>query len=409
MKKSIPYLLFIGFSFLFIACGGGGGGGTLFPSDDQDVSSSSEGNKGIRRVSSYDDMPTCTARRDGTILLVEEMDSLFFCMYFEWGGVGEYSWESVGEYAATKKDMHPCDEEYFEHLYYIGDEEEYRICINEAWREYNMDSVLAIYWSFKSSSSFEISSGSTMSSDSRGSSGSQSDFPAGIKPAGYYDCDSYKCVADDYLNQDILEEGGYGEFLDDRNDMVYKVINHEGTIWMAQNLNIEVNDGIQSWCYDGVAASCDKYGRLYTWAAAVGKLENECGAGYTCNLPSDNIQGVCPEGWHLPNKREWNALDGSNNVKILPGPTLKSQKGWDDDGNGDDIYGFAAIPAGVYDPNLESFFGSGHNAYFWMNGVANMGEDANLGYCKQLRYNSDKILADWCAKTEGYSIRCVMD
>ena len=38
-----------------------------------------------------------------------------------------------------------------------------------------------------------------------------------------------------------------------------------GLAWAAQNLDIDVPD---SWCYEGKAANCRKYGRLYTQAAA---------------------------------------------------------------------------------------------------------------------------------------------
>jgi uncharacterized protein (TIGR02145 family) len=46
-----------------------------------------------------------------------------------------------------------------------------------------------------------------------------------------------------------------------------------------------------------------EYGRLYTWAAAnPGTAYND-----TDDNPT-NRQGICPEGWHLPSKNEWDKL-----------------------------------------------------------------------------------------------------
>ena len=44
------------------------------------------------------------------------------------------------------------------------------------------------------------------------------------------------------------------------------------------------------------------YGALYTWAAAMN------GAASSNAFPAE-IQGVCPDGWHLPSDSEWKALE----------------------------------------------------------------------------------------------------
>ena len=71
-------------------------------------------------------------------------------------------------------------------------------------------------------------------------------------------------------------------------------------VWMAENLNFETE---YSWCGGGTGTTegdCSIYGRLYTWAAAVAKSEDECGRG----LRSGDIRGACPKGWHLPRNEE---------------------------------------------------------------------------------------------------------
>ena len=92
-----------------------------------------------------------------------------------------------------------------------------------------------------------------------------------------------------------------------RDNQVYKTVTIGEQIWMAENLNYETDVG--SYCYGDSAEYCKKYGRLYTWATAVGKPENECGFGKRyCDLGEGNVRGVCPAGWHLPSMIEWEAL-----------------------------------------------------------------------------------------------------
>ena len=113
---------------------------------------------------------------------------------------------------------------------------------------------------------------------------------------------------------------------------------------MAANLNyVSAN----SFCYDDKEYNCYKYGRLYTWAAAL---------------------NVCPTGWHLPTKEEWQALIDS----IKPTSTVGSfdvyeklmSKDWE---RGKDSYGFAALPAGFRDDDnkLDLYQYSGAVADFW--------------------------------------------
>lgn len=60
----------------------------------------------------------------------------------------------------------------------------------------------------------------------------------------------------------------------------YDTVHFNGLTWMAQNLNYEIAD---SWCYDNNPANCLKYGRLYTWEAAM-RACREVGM----RLPTDN-------------------------------------------------------------------------------------------------------------------------
>ncbi len=101
---------------------------------------------------------------------------------------------------------------------------------------------------------------------------------------------------------------------DARDGQRYRTVEIGTQTWMAENLNYNYNEGTaRSYCYDDDPANCEKYGRLYTWSAAMDSAAvfsesgKDCGYGPTCSV-SGNVRGVCPEGWHLPSNEEWNTI-----------------------------------------------------------------------------------------------------
>ena len=194
----------------------------------------------------------------------------------------------------------------------------------------------------------------------------------------------------------------YGTLKDSRDGQIYKTVVIDTLTWMAENLNYGVDS---SFCYNNEDSNCAKYGRLYRWAAAVGKLESECGYGYTCSLPSGYIQGVCPNGWHLPSKTEWEALFNAVGGQSTVGKVLKSTSGWYSSGDGLDAFGFSAFPAGFRDTS-GYYLDEGYSASFWSSTEIS---SYNAYYVDFGYYGNDAYLNDFFGKIYGFSVRCLRD
>ena len=235
---------------------------------------------------------------------------------------------------------------------------------------------------------------------------------AGISCSAEEDSDGVKITCTDGKSF-TLSNGANGKsfvdgwMVDPRDKQIYRVVTIGEQTWMAENLNYKTEN---SWCGGGSVENegdCSKYGRLYTWAAAVGKSEDECGYGKTCGL-SGKVRGVCPEGWHLPDTTEWSKLFTAVGGKGTAGKKLKSLTGWNDyngtSGNGTDDYGFSAFPAG----NRRSsgyFSNEGDNAYFWS--AAESG--SNSAYSMGLRYIDEDAYLYYSNKYSAFSVRCLKD
>ena len=208
---------------------------------------------------------------------------------------------------------------------------------------------------------------------------------------------------------------------DSRDGRTYRTVKIGDQVWMAENLNyaytgVPFDNGYYtsdstSWCYDNVPANCAMYGRLYTWAAAmdsVGEWSTNgkgCGSDQTCS-PIYPVRGVCPEGWHLPDTTEWNALFTLFTAvgdRLIADMVLNSTSGLYPSG-WYDAFGCSAHPAGRR-YGLGYFGGEGYLTYLWSsteNGsyyAYYMGSDCSDG-------SAD---LDNDGKLNGFSVRCLKD
>ncbi|MCF0216019.1 MAG: fibrobacter succinogenes major paralogous domain-containing protein, partial [Fibrobacteraceae bacterium] len=203
----------------------------------------------------------------------------------------------------------------------------------------------------------------------------------------------------------------FGELIDSRDGQAYKTVTIGTQIWMAENLNYNYNKGTaNSYCYNNVADSCTKYGRLYTWAAAMDSYilfsdaGKDCSYGKICS-PCGMVRGVCPEGWHLPDNDEWRTLWTAVGETSTAGNMLKFTDGWSYDGNGSNFYGFAVLPAG-YRINDGNYKGVGTRTYFW--GSTEVVDSYYKAYCWKFTDSDDVSLLS-TEKAWALSVRCVKD
>lgn len=109
----------------------------------------------------------------------------------------------------------------------------------------------------------------------------------------------------------------------------------------------------------------NKLGLLYTWAAAVG-LKSEADALSQVTVFPGDRQGICPNGWHVPDTLEIITLLETVSEIEYSGTHLKTKSGWYTGSGyvaGLDDYGFSLLPAGFAAAN-EAWY-TGANGSFW--------------------------------------------
>jgi len=187
----------------------------------------------------------------------------------------------------------------------------------------------------------------------------------------------------------LLALAAYGQqdaFTDSRDSKKYKSVKIGSQTWMAENLNYEVKGffakGIGK-CYENKDNNCEKYGRLYDWNTA---------------------KTACPKGWHLPSKEEWEKLTETVGGEKTEGKHLKAKSGWSKDGNGEDTYGFSALPGsrGKIDG---SFAIAGKHGSWWSTSDYNN----NQAYYRYMYYEDDGAIWYYDDKSNLFSVRCVQD
>ncbi|WP_073158769.1 fibrobacter succinogenes major paralogous domain-containing protein [Fibrobacter sp. UWH5] len=318
-----------------VACGDEGS--TNGPSNGHNDSSASF-------VESEGDLPNCTESGDGSVSFVDGTKEGFVCK--------DRKWLHYDMIVDVDENLPGCTGSREGLTAYLYEENRELKCVEGAWGAVGEEAG-------SSSSVFPSSSSSVI---------------PGTAP------ESGSSVADKanwaYLNPNI----DYGTMTDTRDGQVYKTVTIGSQTWMAENLNYNTSN---SYCYDNNASNCSKYGRLYTWSAAM---------------------NACPSGWHLPSDTEWNTLWIAVGGTGTAGMKLKSTSGWSGGGNGTDSFGFAVLPAGRR--SYGGYFSTeGDRASFWSSSEFSY----YYAYDWYFYYDYDDVNRSHDNKDTGFSVRCLKD
>ena len=201
---------------------------------------------------------------------------------------------------------------------------------------------------------------------------------------------------------------------------IYNTITIGTQVWMKENLKTtKYNNGdligtttpatldISSestpkyqWACNGNESNVVTYGRLYTWYAV-----------------ADN-RNVCPTGWHVPTKDEWEILTnyiasngyGYGGSVYNIAKSMASTSGWQtfgvagtvgNDQSSNNTTSFTALPAG--DRNYSYFNSLGTFAVWWSSTEWN----TTQSYLRVIEYQNSDVGGSMDVKSYGYSVRCL--
>ena len=183
------------------------------------------------------------------------------------------------------------------------------------------------------------------------------------------------CFAEDW---DLENNHNFDSMTDLRDGLVYKTVQIGSQTWMAENLSFNTDD---SYCNGDKAIHCIRYGRLYTWKAAM---------------------NACPAGWRLPTEADWTYLLDIVGGQPLAGKMLKSVSSWQKPNRGTNVFGFSANPAGVRFED-GTYNDPGRYAIFWSASE----ESEKEAYGLYLQNFNDRADLNSSDKKNGFSVRCV--
>ncbi|MDY6347568.1 MAG: FISUMP domain-containing protein [Bacteroidales bacterium] len=147
--------------------------------------------------------------------------------------------------------------------------------------------------------------------------------------------------------------------------------------------------------YNDTVANLANFGRLYTWWSAVNVPEGD-----DVKPAKDTagfVQGVCPEGWHIPTVAEMQDL------RSVPEEDLHSTDFWVLPNANTNSTGFSEVPGGKFSAELDRFEGLYTNSYMWTDSATS----SEWVVACNSRYFCNKASEESVRKGDGLSVRCV--
>lgn len=145
----------------------------------------------------------------------------------------------------------------------------------------------------------------------------------------------------------------------------------------------------------------NQLGYLYNWSAAMALSAAEAKAQ---TQPFEGLrQGICPNGWHVPTNEDWEELIEHGGGGGSTGSYLKATTGWYNNGNGEDRFGFAALPVDVADGSTVS--NVGRYASFWT--ATPFTVDGTKVFYRRIDYNWGSLALSNDPKDVAIAVRCL--
>ena len=407
--KKESLLSMCAFSLLAVACG---------DDSSSDVFYAQGNSTSDLVVPVYDDLPVCSSTREGVTAYVKDEKMAYICQDNVWtvdgegdGAVSSSSRQSQQESTSSSDDSNSSDSNSDTSS---SDDSNVSSSQQETSSSSSGEQPKSSSEGSAASSS-SVSSGS-VSSGSVTSSSSAENLSAGASSSSISSSSiSSSSVSSSSVSSSSTPDES-GPFLtDSRDGQTYKIVKIGEKWWMAENLNYFYRAGTAwSYYYKNDSTYRHKYGVHYSWAAAMDSAgvfsEDGKGCGFRVNCsPKYPVQGVCPEGWHLPDTTEWQALIKEAGGDSLAKIKLKSTSGWEGyKVEGTDDLGFTALPAGRGEG--EAWIGEGSLAYFWTSTYFEESYiyfEEETAYCISLNFSADERIMDHWGKYMRLSVRCV--
>jgi len=200
------------------------------------------------------------------------------------------------------------------------------------------------------------------------------------------------------------------EFIVDADGNKYTAVTIGDQVWLVGDLKTtSFNDGTEipliidgaewaaaagsAYCfYDNNISNKDTYGALYNWYAV-------------------NTGKLCPAGWHVSSKADWDELVDFLGGDAVAGGKLKTT-GTVEGGDGlwfqpnvsaTNEYGLSIVPGGERSAGSGGFFDLGYGGLWW----SSTEFDANRGYFYYINNVDAAVGASDAGKRNGFSVRCV--
>ena len=130
----------------------------------------------------------------------------------------------------------------------------------------------------------------------------------------YGGCDGQTFSKSDWKKHLDAIRGEDGTFVDPRTPgFTYHTVTLGDQTWLAEDLQYrfrgsEAADTSICLNESADADTCETFGERYTWLQALNNASG-CYSDAVCDVAlPDTVQGICPDGWHLPNIKEWGKM-----------------------------------------------------------------------------------------------------